>query len=47
MKLLLDENIPKSLYKELSNSGYDVLYVPLIKRGLKDKGIIEIANNEK
>jgi len=46
MKLLLDENIPKSLYKELNRRRYDALYIPLIKRGLKDKEIIEIANNE-
>ena len=46
MKILLDENIPKSLYKELSKRGYDSKHMTLIKRGLKDKEIIEIANNE-
>jgi len=36
MKVLLDENVPKSLYQELRR----------IRRGMKDREIIELANEE-
>ena len=44
--ILLDENVPKSVYTELKKRGYDVKHVIFIKRGLKDKEVIDIANRE-
>ena len=46
MKFLLDENIPKSIYTEMVKRGYDVVHILFLKRGLKDREIIEIANSE-
>jgi len=46
MKILIDENVPKSIYIELKRRGYDVKHVIYIKRGLKDKEIIELSNKE-
>ena len=44
--ILIDENVPKSVYTELKRRGYDVKHVIFIKRGLKDKEIIDLANIE-
>jgi predicted nuclease of predicted toxin-antitoxin system len=44
--ILIDENVPKSVYTELKRRGYDVKHVIFIKRGLKDKEIIDLANRE-
>jgi len=44
--ILLDENVPKSVYTELKKRNYDVKHVIFIKRGLKDKEVINIANRE-
>ncbi len=46
MKLLLDENVPKGVYKELQKRGYDVVHILFLRRGMKDKEVIEIANRE-
>ena len=46
MKLLLDENVPKSVYKELQKRGYEVAHIIYLKRGIKDREVIEIANRE-
>ena len=32
--ILIDENVPKSVYTELKKRGYDVKHVIFIKRGL-------------
>ena len=44
--ILIDENVPKSVYIELKKRGYDVKHIIFIKRGLKDKEIIDLANRE-
>ena len=44
--ILIDENVPKSVYTELKKRGYNVKHVIFIKRGLKDKEIIDFANRE-
>jgi predicted nuclease of predicted toxin-antitoxin system len=44
--ILIDENVPKSVYTELKRRGYDVKHVIFIKRGLKDREIIDLANRE-
>ncbi len=44
--ILIDENVPKSVYTELKKRGYDVKHVIFIKRGLKDREIIDLANRE-
>ena len=44
--ILIDENVPKSVYTELKRRGYNVKHVIFIKRGLKDKEIIDLANRE-
>jgi len=45
MKFLLDENVPKSTYTEMQKRCYDV-HILFVRRGLKDREIIEIANSE-
>ncbi len=45
--ILIDENVPKSVYTELRRRGYDAKHVIFIKRGLKDKEIVDLANREK
>ena len=47
MKILFDENVPKSIYSELKKRGYDAKHVIFVKRGLKDREIIDLANREK
>ena len=44
--ILIDENVPKSVYTELKRRGYNVKHIIFIKRGLKDKEIIDLANRE-
>jgi len=44
--ILIDENVPKSMYTEPKKRGYDVKHVIFIKRGLKDREIIDLANRE-
>ena len=45
--ILIDENVPKSVYTELRRrGGYDAKHVIFIKRGLKDKEIVDLANRE-
>lgn len=44
--IIIDENVPKSVYTELKKRGYDVKHIIFIKRGLKDKEIIDLANRE-
>ena len=46
MKFLLDENVPKGIYTEMVKRGYDVIHILFLKRGLRDREIIEIANEE-
>ncbi|MCF2140466.1 MAG: DUF5615 family PIN-like protein [Candidatus Lokiarchaeota archaeon] len=36
-KFLLDENIPKSVYLSLKDTGYDVISISEKFRGIKDK----------
>jgi len=44
--ILIDENVPKSVYSELRRRGYDVKHVIFIERGMKDRDIVELANRE-
>lgn len=46
MRFLLDENVPKGIYTEMVKRGYDVVHILFLKRGLRDREIIEIANEE-
>jgi len=41
LRLLLDENVPYSIYKYLKSKGFEVSYV---LSGAKNMGVIEIAN---
>ena len=43
LKLLLDENMGVRIYEELKKMGLDVQSVMLIRRGMKDSEVIEIA----
>ena len=42
-QFLLDENVPRSIYKLLKQKGYYVEYVP---HGVDDNTVIEIAKNK-
>ncbi|WP_457559398.1 DUF5615 family PIN-like protein [Candidatus Harpocratesius sp.] len=46
-KFLLDENIPKSVYFSLKDTGYDVISISEKFRGIKDKEIIKISRKYK
>ncbi len=43
-RFLLDENVPRSVLRELNARGYTVEYVP---RGVDDKTVIRIAKEKK
>ena len=42
-RFLLDENVPRSIYKLLKQKGFYVEYVP---QGVNDKAVIGIARNK-
>jgi len=44
--ILIDENVPKSVYSELRRRRYDVKHVIFIERGMKDRDIVELTNRE-
>ena len=46
-KLLLDENIPKSIEKCLKNLNHNVIHIRLTNPGMIDKEIISKSANEK
>jgi len=46
MKLLANENIPIELVKELRNSGYDILRVDEVKKGMKDREVLDLSIKE-
>jgi predicted nuclease of predicted toxin-antitoxin system len=46
MKLLANENIPIELVNELRNSGYDILRVDEIRKGMKDQEVLEFSLKE-
>ena len=43
LKLLLDENIGRSVHKELKERGFDVQSIMQERRGIEDTEVIEIA----
>ncbi len=43
-RFLLDENVPRSVLRELNARGYTVEYVP---RGVDDKTVVRIAKEKK
>ena len=47
MKLLANENIPLELVKELRDSGYDILRVDEVKKGMKDNEVLDLSFKEK
>ncbi len=47
MKFLANKNIPTELVNELRESGYDILKVDEIKKGMRDQEIIEFSLKEK
>lgn len=46
MKFLANENIPVELVNELRKLGYDILKVDEIKKGMKDREVIEFSHKE-
>ena len=46
MKLLANEKVPKSVWRELKREGHDVSSVANTSPGASDKAVIEIAKNE-
>jgi predicted nuclease of predicted toxin-antitoxin system len=47
MKFLANENIPLELVKELRDSGYDILRVDEVKKGMKDNEVLDLSFKEK
>jgi len=47
MKFLANENLPLELVNELKNSGYDILRVDEVKKGMKDREVLEFSFKEK
>ena len=43
LKLLADDNIPKSVVIKLRNSGIDIIRASEVKRGMSDEEIVDIA----
>jgi len=47
MKFLANENVPLELVNELKNSGYDILRVDEVKKGMKDHEVLDLSFKEK
>jgi predicted nuclease of predicted toxin-antitoxin system len=46
MKFLANENLPLELVNDLRNSGYDILRVDEVKKGMKDPEILDFSFRE-
>jgi predicted nuclease of predicted toxin-antitoxin system len=46
MRLLLDENTPKTIVEVLRNCGYDVLWIREYCRGMADEEIVRLSMSE-
>lgn len=46
MKLLLDENVPRSVFKFLKENNFDILWIRESNRGISDERIVELDIEE-
>ena len=46
MKLLLDENAPRTIVEVLKNCGYDLLWIKEYRRGMTDEEIVRLSMSE-
>ncbi len=47
MKLLVDENAPRTIVEVLRNCGYDLLWIREYRRGMSDREIVRLSMSEK
>ncbi len=46
MKLLVDENAPRTIIEALRNYGYDLLWIREYRRGIADEEIVRLSMSE-
>ena len=45
-KLIIDENIPNSVIKQLRGSNYEIFSIREVKKGINDEEIIKLSNKK-